>query len=54
MALLNRLSKDLQDGIADAEHDEKTSQKDYETLMSRRAAACGRAQLCAITLGGAV
>jgi len=34
MALLNRLSKDLQDGIADAEHDEKTSQKDYETLMS--------------------
>merc|ERR1719331_2200286 len=33
-ALLNRLSKDLQDGIADAEHDEKTSQKDYETLMS--------------------
>merc|ERR1719486_312789 len=25
MALLNRLSKDLQDGIADAEHDEKTS-----------------------------
>merc|ERR1719271_281189 len=32
--LLNRLSKDLQDGIADAEHDEKTSQKDYETLMS--------------------
>merc|ERR1719482_977155 len=34
MSLLNRLSKDLQDGIADAEHDEKTSQKDYETLMS--------------------
>merc|ERR1719159_676964 len=34
MALLNRLSKDLQDGIADAEHDEKTNQKDYETLMS--------------------
>merc|ERR1719247_627981 len=34
LALLNRLSKDLQDGIADAEHDEKTSQKDYETLMS--------------------
>merc|ERR1719420_890791 len=33
-ALLNRLSKDPQDGIADAEHDEKTSQKDYETLMS--------------------
>merc|ERR1719506_2565817 len=33
-ALLDRLSKDLQDGIADAEHDEKTSQKDYETLMS--------------------
>merc|ERR1719440_1336785 len=32
-ALLDRLSKDLQDGIADAEHDEKTSQKDYETLM---------------------
>merc|ERR1719159_6770 len=34
MALLNRLSKDLQDGIADAEHDEKTNQKDYETHMS--------------------
>merc|ERR1719353_1110275 len=34
LALLNHLSKDLQDGIADAEHDEKTSQKDYETLMS--------------------
>merc|ERR1719460_2569495 len=34
LALLNRLSKDLQDGITDAEHDEKTSQKDYETLMS--------------------
>jgi hypothetical protein len=34
MALLERLTKDLQDGIADAEHDEKTSQKDYETLMS--------------------
>merc|ERR1719506_1746430 len=33
MSLLNRLSKDLQDGIADAEHDEKTSQKDYETLI---------------------
>merc|ERR1719238_863034 len=33
-ALLDRLTKDLQDGIADAEHDEKTSQKDYETLMS--------------------
>merc|ERR1719171_402611 len=33
-ALLDRLSKDLQDGIADAEHDEKTSQKDYETLMA--------------------
>merc|ERR1719454_1636738 len=33
-ALLDRLSKDLQDGITDAEHDEKTSQKDYETLMS--------------------
>merc|ERR1719460_2924226 len=33
-ALLERLTKDLQDGIADAEHDEKTSQKDYETLMS--------------------
>merc|ERR1719420_2654503 len=34
LALLNRLSKDLQDGITDAEHDEKTSQKDYDTLMS--------------------
>merc|ERR1719506_1423779 len=34
IALLERLTKDLQDGIADAEHDEKTSQKDYETLMS--------------------
>merc|ERR1719460_758061 len=34
LALLNRLSKDLQDGITDAEHDEKTSQKDYETLMA--------------------
>merc|ERR1719460_14083 len=34
LALLQRLSKDLQDGITDAEHDEKTSQKDYETLMS--------------------
>merc|ERR1719191_1707209 len=34
LALLDRLSKDLQDGLADAEHDEKTSQKDYETLMS--------------------
>merc|ERR1719331_695925 len=33
-ALLDRLSKDLQDGIADAEHDETTSQKDYETLMA--------------------
>merc|ERR1719420_2300021 len=33
-ALLDRLTKDLQDGIADAEHDETTSQKDYETLMS--------------------
>merc|ERR1719281_2009443 len=33
-ALLDRLTKDLQDGIADAEHDEKTGQKDYETLMS--------------------
>merc|ERR1719506_3327947 len=33
-ALLDRLSKDIQDGIADAEHDEKTSQKDYETLMA--------------------
>merc|ERR1719271_2132750 len=33
-ALLDRLTKDLQDGIIDAEHDEKTSQKDYETLMS--------------------
>merc|ERR1719487_929575 len=34
IALLERLTKDLQDGIADAEHDETTSQKDYETLMS--------------------
>merc|ERR1719465_142000 len=34
IALLERLTKDLQDGITDAEHDEKTSQKDYETLMS--------------------
>merc|ERR1719353_1912796 len=34
LALLQRLTKDLQDGITDAEHDEKTSQKDYETLMS--------------------
>merc|ERR1719375_2284348 len=34
IALLERLTKDLRDGIADAEHDEKTSQKDYETLMS--------------------
>merc|ERR1719201_1434645 len=34
VALLERLTKDLQDGIADAEHDEKTGQKDYETLMS--------------------
>merc|ERR1719405_92941 len=33
-ALLDRLTKDLQDGLADAEHDEKTSQKDYETLMA--------------------
>merc|ERR1719183_3461145 len=33
-ALLDRLSKDLQDGITDAEHDETTSQKDYETLMA--------------------
>merc|ERR1719247_525227 len=33
-ALLDRLTKDLQDGIVDAEHDETTSQKDYETLMS--------------------
>merc|ERR1719353_1813826 len=33
-ALLDRLTKDLQDGIADAEHDETTSQKDYETLMA--------------------
>merc|ERR1719460_236255 len=33
-ALLDRLSKDLQDGIADAGHDETTSQKDYETLMA--------------------
>merc|ERR1719428_257411 len=34
MALLERLTKDLQDGLSDAEHDETTSQKDYETLMS--------------------
>merc|ERR1719421_110051 len=34
LALLDRLSKDLQDGLTDAEHDETTSQKDYETLMS--------------------
>merc|ERR1719440_2384193 len=41
-ALLDRLTKDLQDGIADAEHDEKTGQKDYETLMSD--ASTSRAQ----------
>merc|ERR1719389_380858 len=33
-ALLDRLSKDIQDGLTDAEHDETTGQKDYETLMS--------------------
>merc|ERR1719281_1179192 len=34
MALLERLTKGLQDGLSDAEHDETTSQKDYETLMA--------------------
>merc|ERR1719353_1311750 len=33
-ALLDRLSKDIQDGLTDAEHDETTGQKDYETLMA--------------------
>merc|ERR1719424_447580 len=34
IALLEHLAKDLQADLTDAEHDEKTAQKDYERLMS--------------------
>merc|ERR1719313_2832152 len=34
MALMDMLLKELQDGITEAEHEEETSQKDYERLMS--------------------
>jgi hypothetical protein len=33
-ALMDMLSKELQDGITEAENEEKTAQKDYERLMS--------------------
>jgi len=34
IALLEHLAKDLQADLKDAEHDEKTGQKEYETLMA--------------------
>merc|ERR1719380_389189 len=34
ISLMEMLMKELQDGIVTAEHEEKTSQKDYERLMS--------------------
>jgi hypothetical protein len=34
MGLMDMLIKELQDGITEAEHEEETSQKDYERLMS--------------------
>merc|ERR1719159_1547430 len=34
IALMDMLLKELQDGITQAEHEEETSQKDYERLMS--------------------
>merc|ERR1719265_759913 len=34
IALMDMLGKELQDGITEAENEEKTAQKDYERLMS--------------------
>jgi chromosome segregation ATPase len=34
LALMDMLIKELQDGITDSKHEEETSQKDYERLMS--------------------
>merc|ERR1719498_1736850 len=34
IALMDMLLKELQDGIVEAENEEKTAQKDYERLMS--------------------
>merc|ERR1719504_200407 len=39
IALMDMLLKELQDGIVEAENEEKTSQKDYERLMSESQAS---------------
>jgi len=35
LALMDNLAKELSDSIAEAKHDEETSQRDYESLMAR-------------------
>jgi DNA repair exonuclease SbcCD ATPase subunit len=39
IALMDMLMKELQDGIVEAENEEKTAQKDYERLMSESTAS---------------
>jgi septal ring factor EnvC (AmiA/AmiB activator) len=39
IALMEMLGKELTDGITEAEHEEKTAQKDYERLMSESTAS---------------
>merc|ERR1719301_467618 len=35
LALMDNLAQELSDSIAEAKHDEETSQRDYESLMAR-------------------
>ena len=39
LALMDNLAKELSDSIAEAKHDEETSQRDYESLMARSQSA---------------